>query len=902
MPELVLKSTGKPVYVADDALSDALASGLYEAPAAGQDVHVELRPGVVGKTTAGDLSAIEAGGAAVESGSSFRRRERAARIDREHGGALGTAATIVETGLDELTLGAFGAGMELLEGQDYTERRLERQEANPITHGVTKVGSIVGTALLTGGTSTTAQLARATPLGMATNLGTKIGRSGEGVGILSRATRVGMGGAVEGGATGLGQGVQELVASDDPLTAERIASTLSTRALEGAALGGAASLTVHGVGAALQRTKRVLDNAATQPANVTDELVEMDAKQLGAARKLELERIDTERATAKRDLLAARKTELDAIDAERVTTKKDLVAARKAELERIDAERVATKEQLAAARKTELDAIEQSRVAQRAEVADEIRAHRQTVRADKVWLATKGAEDPALRAITRRTLKTDRALDNLLDDPKALADNPRGALRQLRIQEAALDDLVTKHGDNLRAQFAADTSGTRMRSLEAAERALQRNRALQARIAELSTPPASPALTKIDEDIAGLGTMSRTSQRLDEIQTALDDLGTKGRVSTRLDEIQASLDDLSTKGRSSPRLDAIEAARDALAMGGGKSFAQQMTQGAVFSGVTSLVAGLAIPGAGMAAPILGGKVASFVTERLFGQMGQQVAQAAKRASKVVDAVLKGGEKVAPSAPVLATKVLAESKFVDEPAKPRRGVPVSKKATRGELAALFRERSSEIRSLTDYGADGRPKMRRGARARVAASLSPIAAVDPVLADRIESMQARKIEFLASRLPRRPDMGVIQTGADTWQPSDMEMRAWARYVAAVEDPAGIEERLLDGSLTPEDAEVMREVYPEMLADLTRQILEKLPELQESLPYERRLSLSILTGVPVDPAMHPQVLAVLQGTFTREGGTDGGVHGPIPQPQFGSVKNQEATPSQQREGVTA
>ena len=32
----------------------------------------------------------------------------------------------------------------------------------------------------------------------------------------------------------------------------------------------------------------------------------------------------------------------------------------------------------------------------------------------------------------------------------------------------------------------------------------------------------------------------------------------------------------------------------------------------------------------------------------------------------------------------------------------------------------------------------------------------------------------------------------------------MRTWARYVAAVEDPGGVEERLAAGTVTPEDAE--------------------------------------------------------------------------------------------------
>lgn len=130
--------------------------------------------------------------------------------------------------------------------------------------------------------------------------------------------------------------------------------------------------------------------------------------------------------------------------------------------------------------------------------------------------------------------------------------------------------------------------------------------------------------------------------------------------------------------------------------------------------------------------------------------------------------------------------------------------------------------------------------------------------------------------------------------------MEMRTFARYAAGVEDPGGIEERLAAGSVTPEDAEVMRAVYPERMAEITRQIVEKLPELQASLPYARRLALSVFSGVPVDAACHPRIMRVLQASFTEEPGSEGGLQAPMPQPAFGSVKNQDATASQQREGL--
>jgi len=129
----------------------------------------------------------------------------------------------------------------------------------------------------------------------------------------------------------------------------------------------------------------------------------------------------------------------------------------------------------------------------------------------------------------------------------------------------------------------------------------------------------------------------------------------------------------------------------------------------------------------------------------------------------------------------------------------------------------------------------------------------------------------------------------------------IRQFARYVAAVEDPGGVEERLADGTVTPEDAEAYREVYPERYFDLQRQIAERLPEIRESLPYKRRLALSIFTGQAADPAFDPRVLRVLQGQFAAEGGTEGGTEPKKAQANFGSVAKSlpDPTPAQERAG---
>jgi hypothetical protein len=309
VPDLILKRTGQPQFVAPELLADALASQLYEVPAGDQKVAVQVRPGLVGEASIDSLASAQARGSGVESEQSFRGREREARLDREHGGVLGTIQTVGETALDEASLGAFGAVGEAIGGDEYTERRLERQEANPIAHGVTKVGTIVGTTLLTGGAGGAARVAAKTPLGMVTKLGARIGKAGEGASGLAKAGRLAAGGVAEGGLTGIGQGVQQVVATDDELTVEQIASTIGSNFLSGTALGAGGNIAAAGVGKALRVAKKGLDKVAANAAEsgtIADDLAGLDRKGLRATREAEVETLvkaqQGERAAAVGDI------------------------------------------------------------------------------------------------------------------------------------------------------------------------------------------------------------------------------------------------------------------------------------------------------------------------------------------------------------------------------------------------------------------------------------------------------------------------------------------------------------------------------------------------------------------------------------------------------------------------
>jgi hypothetical protein len=442
------------------------------------------------------------------------------------------------------------------------------------------------------------------------------------------------------------------------------------------------------------------------------------------------------------------------------------------------------------------------------------------------------------KATRKVMLDAERRLDRMIDNPKGLAQSPERALDALQRQEQTLAKIVSDV--DVKPLQGSDDVAAFLRS---------------------KAPDAVPG--------------ARATAR----QAAADLLERNRALQARIETLKATA--------SSSRLSQIDDAIDTIGDRSKRGLSEQLLQGSVYSSAASLAAPL-----GPLAPIVGAKAAEAVSNLVFGRLAKAGAETSARVGNAIDTLLGVAQKASKAAPVAATKVLSGVAFGPSTPALRPMVP-----TKSKLVETFREREREILNQTIPDDTGKPRMRPEAREAVAERLAPVRLLSPILADRMETTAARRMEFLAERLPKRPDTSAMQFGPDRWRPSDMDMRKFARYVAAVEDPAGIVERLSEGTLTPEDAEALREVYPETFADLRGQIISRLPELRETLPYKRRLSLSILFGVPVDPAMEPRIVQSLQANFEDEPGTEGGTLPPQPQPQFGSVKAPEPTPAQER-----
>lgn len=134
-----------------------------------------------------------------------------------------------------------------------------------------------------------------------------------------------------------------------------------------------------------------------------------------------------------------------------------------------------------------------------------------------------------------------------------------------------------------------------------------------------------------------------------------------------------------------------------------------------------------------------------------------------------------------------------------------------------------------------------------------------ALDPDVVNAVVAVMQRKLGYLAQHAPKEPPPSLL--GRKEWRPSKAETERFARRVRAAENPASVFEDLADGTVTPEAAEALREVYPELYAEAQMRLVERSAEITETLPYQQVVKLSMLFKAPLLPSMRPERVAALQ-----------------------------------------
>jgi len=212
---------------------------------------------------------------------------------------------------------------------------------------------------------------------------------------------------------------------------------------------------------------------------------------------------------------------------------------------------------------------------------------------------------------------------------------------------------------------------------------------------------------------------------------------------------------------------------------------------------------------------------------------------------VGDAIAAAGKMVEPAANIARRTVGPAVVLANRP---------EEREKRRDRERQFTDRSNDLQAFV-----GNPQI---ATDRLAASTSRLTGVAPKAAQAVQTKAVQAAQFLWDKTPKPPaPTGIVP---QKWKPRQEEIDKWERYARAVDDPLSVVADLKKGKLTTEAAEALRTVYPQIFQEVVGQVMEKVAELGDKLPYKNRLQLSILLGVPLDRSTTPQFVSAMQQSY--------------------------------------
>lgn len=781
----------------------------------------------------------------------------------------------LEAGLSSATFGLLSG---VVAGGEERAKKLARH--NPTATTIGNVAGVAAPALASGGTGLLGTAARLTPAGMAARVGVGAGKLAEagvlgleGGGLLARAAAravpLAAEGVVEGGLFGAGSALQKAALSDEPLNAEAFFSEVGMGALLGGGIGG-----TLGVGGTLLKEAAIKGRGALKAFSSHGKVGDDIAL---AVTKQDLKAAGREAVEAARQRGTLAKIEAPNLKAARETEVASLAKSVPEELAALQTEMRAS----VAGFRTEVELLEE--------------ASRQISSRAKL-MGDMGVSEPGIlkarRALAKAELETVdaiKAIKNSSDDAVLTELRSRPDLiKSLQRHEDATVQLLRNVNPESTTTRIGDVFDGFSSPSESVQKVLAKGADLELRLSRLAEPLTSPKLKEIEA-----------------MQKVMDDAMASSKENARLIAARGIVKKAESAGMQAQPDDLVAAARElgmpipAPPPAGSpqeivlKAHAYQraavakvkeMAKSDLSKEVIGAATGMAIDevtgnklgylGSVLGGGWLGGRLLRGVAQRglsgIKGRLLQSTQNAADKISAGIDGFLTAASKaktvIAPAAASLSRVLMNEA-------------PKASKNVRENFKQVTQQLADAVANQD------------ATRLRVHERLEGARAVDLGFGDQTESLAMKSLVFLHSKMPKNPGMGTAFDRYSRWEPTDTELAKFSRYVAAATSPTRLIEELQAGQVSPETVETIRELYPAMYSAIQLNLINRVTELRQELPYEKRLQLSILFGVPVDSTASPEFVAKMQESFLKE---EEAKSGPAPA-KLASIKKPEPTKAQ-------
>lgn len=138
--------------------------------------------------------------------------------------------------------------------------------------------------------------------------------------------------------------------------------------------------------------------------------------------------------------------------------------------------------------------------------------------------------------------------------------------------------------------------------------------------------------------------------------------------------------------------------------------------------------------------------------------------------------------------------------------------------------------------------------------------------PTVGSAFNLKMTQALQYLDANMPKpiTPPNPFIKT---KFKPSDADISSFERKLHTVMDPFSVIDDLKNGSVTKEQVDTLKVVYPKIYQQIQTRVIEHISSSETTVPYQNRLKLSLLLDLPLDPSLSQQAIRTLQTTYTIE-----------------------------------
>ena len=147
--------------------------------------------------------------------------------------------------------------------------------------------------------------------------------------------------------------------------------------------------------------------------------------------------------------------------------------------------------------------------------------------------------------------------------------------------------------------------------------------------------------------------------------------------------------------------------------------------------------------------------------------------------------------------------------------------------------------------------------------IANNTAPIRAHNLQLGFAIEENLKKRLGYYHAMAPKAP-VTASPLVRSRWEPAPGETHELAIRIRAGEDPLSILDDFAAGRLHPAAVETVETLWPALYGQMQVELAERITELREDLPYEKRLQLSTMFQVPVESTAEPEFIKTLQDQY--------------------------------------